>query len=107
MTGFRKRMAQGLVATTLLCAVEFMVCGSWSAPGNTWERVCIVLVFVMLASMIGALALVAATYVKFRGELARHGGLGQWHLRHHLPDECPEGEPHRCLLKPSRARGTS
>jgi len=74
MTGFRKRMAQGLVATTLLCAVGFMVCGSWSAPGNTWERVCIVLVFVMLASMIGALALVAATYVKFRGELARHSG---------------------------------
>ncbi len=74
MTGFRKRMAQGLVATTLLCAVGFMVCGSVSARGNAWERVCIVLVFVMLASMIGALALVAATYVKFRGELVRHGG---------------------------------
>jgi len=74
MTGFRKRMAQGLVATTLLCAVGFMVCGSLSAPGNAWERVCIVLVFVMLASMIGALALVAATYLKFRGDLVRHGG---------------------------------
>jgi hypothetical protein len=74
MTGFRKRMAQGLVATTLLCAVGFMVCGSLSAPGNAWERVCIVLVFMMLASMIGALALVAATYVKFRSELVRHGG---------------------------------
>ena len=67
-------MAQGLVATTLLCAVGFIVCGSLSAPGNDWERVCIVLVFVMLASMIGALALVAATYLKFRSELVRHGG---------------------------------
>jgi len=67
-------MAQGLVATTLLCAVGFIVCGSLSAPGNDWERVCIVLVFVMLASMIGALALVAATYLKFRGDLVRHGG---------------------------------
>src|SRR5271165_2461597 len=74
MTGFRKRMAQGLVATTLLCAVGFMVCGSLSAPGNAWERVCIVLVIVMLASMIGALGLVAATYLKFRRELVRHGG---------------------------------
>ncbi len=74
MTGFRKRMAQGLVATTLLCAVGFMVCGSLSGPGNAWERVCVVLVFVMLASMIGALGLVAATYLKFRRELVRHGG---------------------------------
>lgn len=74
MTGIRKRMAQGLVATTLLCAVAFMVCGSLSARGNAWERVCIVLVFVMLASMFGALALAAATYLKFRGELVRHVG---------------------------------
>jgi hypothetical protein len=74
MTGFRKRMAQGLVATTLLCAVGFMVCGSFSASGTVWERVCIVLVFVMLASMIGALGLVAATYLKFRRELVMYGG---------------------------------
>jgi len=74
MTGFLKRMAQGLVATTLLCAVGFMVCGSLSARGNAWERVCIVLVFVMLVSMFGALGLVATTYVKFRRELVRHGG---------------------------------
>lgn len=74
MTGFRKRMAQGLVATALLCAVAFMVCGSMSEPGNAWELVCIALVFVMLASMFGALGLVAATYLKFRGELVRHVG---------------------------------
>jgi len=74
MTGFRKSMAQGLVATTLLCAVGFMACGSVSARGNAWERVCIVLVLVMLASMFSALSLVAATYLKFRGELVKHVG---------------------------------
>ena len=67
-------MAQGLVATTLLCAVGFMVCGLASARGNAWEGVCIVLVFVMLASMFGALGLVAAMYIKFRSELVKHGG---------------------------------
>jgi hypothetical protein len=71
MTGFRKRVAQGLVATTLLCAVAFMVCGSMSVSGNDWERACMVLVFVMIGSMFGALALVVATYLKFRGELSR------------------------------------
>jgi hypothetical protein len=74
MTGFRKRMAQGLVATIMLCAVGFMVCGSVSARGNVWERVCIVLMFVMLASMVGAIGLVAATYFKLRVEVAKHVG---------------------------------
>jgi hypothetical protein len=71
MTGFRKRVAQGLVATTLLCAIAFMVCGSMSVSGNNWERACMVLVCVMIGSMFGALALVVATYLKFRGELSR------------------------------------
>jgi hypothetical protein len=74
MTGFRKRMAQGLVATILLCAVGFMVCGSVSASGNVWERVCVILMFVMLASMVGAVGLVAATYFKLRVEVAKHVG---------------------------------
>ena len=34
------------------------------------------------------------------------GMPGQWHLGHHLPVERPEGEPDRCLLKPSRVPGT-
>jgi hypothetical protein len=70
MTGFRKHLAQGLVATIVLCALGFMVCGSMAAPGNSWERVCFVLMCLMLGSMIGALALVAATYAEFRLELA-------------------------------------
>ncbi len=74
MTGFRKRLAQGLVATTLLCAVGFMACGYLSARDNAWERACIVLVCVMIASMLGALGLVAVTYLKFRGDLVRHVG---------------------------------
>lgn len=72
MTGFRERLAQRFVATILLCFVGFMVCGYLSARQNVWERVCIVLMIVMLASMFGALGLVVATYVKFRSELIRH-----------------------------------
>jgi hypothetical protein len=65
-------MAQGLVATIVLCALAFMVCGSFSAAGNVWERVCIGLMITMLASMFGALALAAATYVGLRSEVRRH-----------------------------------
>lgn len=69
MTGIRRRIAQGLVATILLCAVGFMVCGSMSSPGNAWERACIVLVVVMLGSMFGAVGLAAATYLKHRADV--------------------------------------
>jgi hypothetical protein len=72
MTGFRKRLAQALIATVVLCALGFMICGSFSSPGNDWERVCMFLVFVMLASMISAVVLVAATYATLRLEVAKH-----------------------------------
>jgi hypothetical protein len=72
MTGIRRRIAQGLVATILLCAVGFMICGSMSSPGNSWERACNVLVVVMLGSMLGAVGLVAVTYLKLRADLRSH-----------------------------------
>ena len=71
MTGTRKRLAQGLVATIVLSGVSFMVCAFFSAQGNIWERLCIGLMIVMLGSMVGALMLVATTYVKLRLEAAR------------------------------------
>ena len=74
MTGIRRRIAQGLVATILLCAVGFMICGSMSSPGNIWERACIVLVIVMLGSMLGAVGLVAVTYLKLRSDVRNHLG---------------------------------
>jgi hypothetical protein len=74
MTGIRRRIAQGLVATILFCAVGFMICGSMSSPGNFWERACIVLVVVMLGSMLGAVGLAAATYLKLRAGVRSHLG---------------------------------
>src|SRR3954452_8085029 len=74
MTGIRRRIAQGLVATILLCAVGFMVCGSMSSPGNVWERGCIVLVVVMLGAMVGAVGLVAVTYLRLRTDVRDHLG---------------------------------
>ena len=71
MTGTRKRLAQGLVATIVLSGVSFTVCAFFSAQGNVWEHACIVLFIVMLGSMVGALMLVATTYVKLRLEVAR------------------------------------
>ena len=64
MTGFRKRLAQGLVATILICALGVMASGWVSTPGDTWERVCMVLMFVMLGSLLGVFGLVGATYFK-------------------------------------------
>jgi hypothetical protein len=74
MTRIGRRIAQGLVATILLCAVGFMVCGSMSSPGNAWERACIVLVVVMLSSMLGAVGLVGVTYLKLRADVREHRG---------------------------------
>jgi len=71
MTGFRKRLAQALVATILICTVGIMAIGWVSTRGDVWERVCMVLAFVMLGSLLGAFGLVVATYFKLRGELQR------------------------------------
>lgn len=71
MTGFRKRLAQALVATIVLSGVSFIPCAFFSAQGNVWERLCIGLMIVMLSGMVGALMLVATTYVKLRLEVAR------------------------------------
>jgi hypothetical protein len=72
MTGIRRRMAQGLVATLVICAGTFLVCGVFSSPGSVWEALMIVLFVAMLASLFGALALAAATYVGLRAEVRRH-----------------------------------
>jgi hypothetical protein len=74
MTGIRRRIAQGLVATILLCAIGFMICGSMSSPGNVWEGACIVLVVVLLGSMLGAIGLAAVTYLKLRADVRSHLG---------------------------------
>ena len=74
MTGLRKRIAQALVATVLVCAVGFMISGSMASPGNPWEQVCVGLMIVMLGSMFSALALVAATYIKLRRDVKNHLG---------------------------------
>ena len=70
--------------------------GSWCAarrrPGNAWEGVCIVLVFVMLASMFGALGLVAAMYIKFRSELVRTAGGRRFRTRNSPPCSQSSGE---------------
>ena len=69
MTGFRKRLAQGLLATILICAIGVMASGWVSTRGDVWERVCMVLAFVMLGSLLGALGLVVATYFKLKRDL--------------------------------------
>jgi hypothetical protein len=80
MTGIRRRIAQWLVATILLCAVGFMICGSMSSPGNIWEHACVVLVVVMLGSMLGVIGLAAGTYRKLRADVCSH------HVRPPLTD---------------------
>ena len=71
MTGFRKRLAQGLVAMSLICAIGVMAFGWVSTRGDVWERVCMVFAVGMFGSLIGALGLVVATYLKLRDELKR------------------------------------
>jgi hypothetical protein len=72
MTGIRRRVAQGLVATLVLCAAAFLVCGVFARPGSLWEVLLIVLFIAMLAALFGALALVAATYAGLRAEMRRY-----------------------------------
>jgi hypothetical protein len=72
MTGYRKRLAQGLVATMVLSGLAFIVCAFFSQQGNIWERACIALMVLMLGAMVGALMLVAATFVALRVDVAKH-----------------------------------
>jgi hypothetical protein len=72
MSGLRSRIAQGLVATTVLCALGFLVCGAFAARGNAWETACIALMIVMLGSMAAALGLVVFTYVSLRLAVNRY-----------------------------------
>src|SRR4051794_38988252 len=74
MTGFRKRLAQGLIATILIGAVGVMAAGWVSTRGDAWERVCMVFAFLMAGSLLGVLVLVAATCVKLKRELNRLRG---------------------------------
>jgi hypothetical protein len=74
MTGVRKHLAQGLLATILISAIGVMASGWVSTRGDVWELVCMVFAFFMLASLLASLGLVAATYVKFKIELNRLRG---------------------------------
>jgi hypothetical protein len=72
MTGIWRRIAQGLVATIVLCAGGFLACGSLSAKGNVWETVCIGLVFVMVGSMFAAILLVIIMYITLRTDVRKY-----------------------------------
>lgn len=72
MTGVRRRIAQGLVATIVLCALAFMVCGSFASPGNVYERACVGLVVAMLGALVAAISLAAGTFLGLRADVKRH-----------------------------------
>jgi hypothetical protein len=72
MTGIRRRIAQGLVATIVLCAGGLLACGSLVAKGNVWENVWMGLMLVMLGSMFAAILLVIVTYIALRVRVVNH-----------------------------------
>jgi hypothetical protein len=72
MTDSLRRIAQVLVAISVICAVTLLGCGMLSASDNLFEKLFIGLMLLMLGSMVAAIVLVIVTYISLRIRVGDH-----------------------------------
>jgi hypothetical protein len=72
MTGTRDRTVSFLVKAGIACIPGWLVCGYFSASGNVWEKLTIIFLLAMFASLAAAFAIAVHFTWSLRGERGKY-----------------------------------